>query len=114
MQLQNRKKARIKYSAQASVRSSKKGVMHGVVRDIGQQSLYVRAEQLFALDEIVEVEILLYGYDSQVSIKANGSVSRIDHGGVAIRFSSPLEWWPLFSLFPAKESESGDESFPDV
>ncbi len=102
MQIQNRKRARLDYSAQASVRSPNKGAQHGYVRDIGVESMYVHADPCFDHDEIVEVEIVLYGYDSQLAIKANASVVRVDEDGVALRFSSPLEWWPLFSLFPAQ------------
>ncbi len=106
MQIQNRKRARIDYSAPASVRSSRKGALHGFVRDIGLESIYVHADPSFDLEEIVEVEIILYGYDSQLSIKANASVIRKDHEGVALRFTSPLEWWPLFSLFRNQRSET--------
>ncbi|MCP3933003.1 MAG: hypothetical protein GY705_28355 [Bacteroidetes bacterium] len=106
MQIQNRKRGRIDYSAQAIMRSSRKGALHGVVRDIGIESIYVQADMLFDLDEIVEIEIMMYGYDSQLTIKANASVIRIDQDGIALRFTSQLEWWPLFSLFPNQQIEA--------
>ncbi len=106
MHIQNRKRVRIDYSAQATIRSSQKGAIHGLVRDIGLESIYVQADPLFDLDEIVEVDITLYGYDSQLTIKANASVIRHDEDGIALRFTSPLEWWPLFSLFPNQQIET--------
>ncbi len=110
MKPQNRKRVRVDYSAHASVRSSRKGATHGVVRDIGVESVYIQSDPSFDLDEIVEVEIVLYGYDSQLSIKASASVARSDSEGVALRFTSPLEWWPLFSLFPPQGQEINEDT----
>lgn len=109
MQKQNRKRVRIDYSAQASVRSSNKGTLHGTVRDIGVESVYIQSDPYFDLDEIVEIEIVMYGYDSHLAIKANASVVRVDPDGVALRFTSPLEWWPLFSLFPPQKETVIDD-----
>lgn len=100
MNQQNRQRARFAYSAQATVRSPRKGAFKGTVRDIGQESIYITIDPVFDYEEIVEIEIVLYGHDSMMSIKANASVIRDDSHGVAMHFTSPLEWWPVFSLFP--------------
>ena len=100
MRNENRKKARIKYSTQAMVRSAGKGSVGGIIRDIGMESLYINLEPIFEMNEMVEIEITLYGQDSLMSIRANGSVIRTDQNGAAFGFTSPLEWWPVFSLFP--------------
>lgn len=100
MDLKRRSRARIKYSANVLVRSKERGSAQGLVVDISINSIYVRCSPIFGEDEKVDVEIVLTGNESELIIKAVGEVVRIDPDGVAVTFSSPLEWWPVFSLFP--------------
>ena len=95
-----RTKTRINYSAHALVKSGQKGIIKGTIRDIALESLYLYITPLFEIDEKVNVEIVLLGTDSQLSIKVPARVVRKDEKGIALSFLSPLEWWPVFTFFP--------------
>ncbi len=103
---QHRKRARFDYSAHALVRSINHGTIKGNVRDIGQESIYLYMEPFLDLGLKVDIEITLNGVDSQLLVKVPGQVIRTDLDGTAFRFFNPLEWWPLFTLFPQHQLES--------
>jgi hypothetical protein len=101
MKEQRRIKTRINYSAHALVSSSTGEMIKGIIRDVGTESIYLDIEPIFELDEPVNVEIILLGVNSQLTIKMPARVVRKDQNGVAMRFFTPLEWLPVFSYFPS-------------
>ena len=101
MKEQRRIKTRINYSAHALVSSSSGETIKGVIRDVGLESIYLDIDPVFELDEPVNVEIILLGASSQLTIKMPARVVRKDQNGVAMRFFAPLEWLPVFSYFPS-------------
>ncbi|WP_028583443.1 hypothetical protein [Desulfogranum mediterraneum] len=101
MDEQRRSRARIEYLAEVTIRSALKGAVVGTVRDIGQESMYAYVEPFFEPEEEVAATINLYGRGSRLSIQATALVIRVDQDGLALRFSCPLEWWPVFSFFSA-------------
>jgi len=101
MKEQRRVKTRINYSAHALVSSSTGEMIKGIIRDVGTESIYLDIEPIFELDEPVNVEIILLGVNSQLTIKMPARVVRKDQNGVAMRFFTPLEWLPVFSYFPS-------------
>jgi len=101
MKKQQRARIRVNYSAHALVKSSTKGTIKGTVQDISIEAQYLQIDPIFDVDESVNVEIILLGVDSQLSIKVPARVVRKDQHGVAMRFSHRLEWWPIFSSFPS-------------
>ena len=94
-----RVRARMRYAAHVLVRSRTAGTVKGTVRDISIDSVYLYLEHWLEIGEKVNMEIILLGEDSQLSIKVAGKVVRVDAEGVALRFLKPLEWWPVFSIF---------------
>ena len=102
---ENRVKSRVNYAAHALVKSTSRGIKRGRVRDISRESMYLYIEPLFEIGEKINVEIILLGENSELSIRVPARVIRIDREGVATSFLSPLEWWPLFSIFPLYELE---------
>ena len=101
MKEQRRTKTRINYSAHALVSSSTRETIKGIIRDVGTESIYLDIDAIFELDEPVNVEIILLGANSQLTIKMPARVVRKDQNGVAMRFFTPLEWLPVFSYFPS-------------
>ena len=101
-----RTRARIQYSAHALVKSSTKGVIKGVVRDISIDSIYLLCKPTLKLEDKVNLEIFLIGKDSELIIRIPARVKRKDQGGIAFCFINPLEWWPIFSQFPLHKLES--------
>ncbi|WP_028578863.1 PilZ domain-containing protein [Desulfogranum japonicum] len=100
MHTEKRNRVRVDYSAQAKVSSATKGKLQGMIRDIGLESVYVYVDPFLDFGEMVDIEVTLFGKSSKLSITAKGTVARIDQDGVAFRFVSPLEWWPVFTVFP--------------
>ena len=100
MEEHSRTRTRVNYSAHALVKSSAKGTIGGKVRDIAIDALYLQIEPAFEMDEKVKVEIILLGANSELVIKVSAKVVRKDETGVALRFITPLEWWPIFTFFP--------------
>ncbi|MBM9512376.1 PilZ domain-containing protein [Desulfogranum marinum] len=100
MSEQSRNRIRVHYSANALIKSGKRGTIHGIVRDISIDAMYLSCEPVFSIDEKINVEIVLLGKNSELIIKIAGTVTRIDEDGIALSFFNPLEWWPIFSHFP--------------
>ena len=112
MKKQRRTKTRINYSAHALVSSSTRETIKGIIRDVGTESIYLDIDAIFELDEPVNVEIILLGANSQLTIKMPARVVRKDQNGVAMRFFTPLEWLPVFSYFPSFKLD-GDNTQQD-
>lgn len=100
MEEHSRTRTRVNYSAHALVKSNVKGTIGGKVRDIAIYALYLQIESVFEIDEKVKVEIILLGAESELTIKVAANVVRKDANGIALRFITPLEWWPIFTFFP--------------
>ena len=108
MEDDNRSRTRVQYAAHALVKSAKRGTIGGTVRDIAIDTVYLLILPAFAIDEQVKLEITLLGHDSRLIIKVEATVIRKDHDGIALRFLSPLEWWPIFTIFPLNKLHSDD------
>ena len=106
MEDKNRSRTRVSYSAHALVKSADKGTIGGTVRDIALETIYLYILPVFAIDEIVNLKIILLGADSQLTIKVAAKVIRKDENGVALRFAKPLEWWPIFTFFPLQSLDN--------
>jgi hypothetical protein len=108
---QKRIRARSSYTAHTLLKSHDKGIIKAVARDVSIDSIYLTCDPVFEPDELVNVEIILLGSDSELNIKMPAKVIRKDADGIALSFFKPLEWWPVFSLFPlhqlGKESLNG-------
>ncbi len=102
----SRTRTRVNYSAHVLVKSSSKETVRGQVRDIAIDGLYLQIEPIFEIDEKVKVEIILLGADSELVIKVVAIVVRKDATGMALRFTTPLEWWPVFTFFPLHKLDS--------
>ena len=103
MVIEDRVNERVKYAAHALVKSTTKGIKRGRVRDIALESMYLYIDPVFKKGERLNVEIIMLGENSELSIRVPAKVIRVDDKGVALSFLSPLEWWPLFSIFPLYE-----------
>lgn len=96
----NREKTRIKYSTYVLAQAGDRDPVKGVVRDIALDTIYINIVPSFAVGEEVSLEITLLGKESQLSIDVAAKVIRRDSDGIALRFNSNLEWWPVFTFFP--------------
>lgn len=96
----NRARTRVKYSAHVLAKTNDRETLKGTVRDIALDTIYLYIVPAFAVGEEVNLEIVLLGADSQLRIKVAANVIRKDHDGIALRFTQPLEWWPIFTFFP--------------
>ncbi len=118
MHTERRNRVRVEYAAQAKICSAAKGTLQGTIRDIGLESVYVYTDPFLDFGEKVEIEIILFGNASKLCITAEGSVTRIDQDGIALRFTNPLEWWPVFTVFPLNQdggaSSAGVNSFRKI
>mgnify|MGYP000361166825 CR=1 FL=1 len=95
-----RSRTRINYSAHAFIKSGKKGISKGIVRDVSIDAIYLICQSQLSVGDEVSLEIVLLGNESELIIKVAARVERTDHDGVALSFHKPLEWWPVFSQFP--------------
>ena len=100
MNSQKRSRTRVNYSTHVFLKSKGEGIVQGVLHDISINSMYLKCQPIFQEGENVDIEIVLEGGESELVIRTPGQVVRIDTDGVAVSFPTPLEWWPVFSLFP--------------
>lgn len=104
-----RERVRINYLAAVEITSGDGAIRRGNLRDIGIDSLFVKIDGsskvpfLPSPESEVDVAITVNQGDSRLTIGSLGTVLRTDNDGVAIVFSEPLKWWPVFSVFPQNE-----------
>lgn len=102
-----RQHLRLNYLAAVTLSLNDGTVIKGNLRDIGIQSLFAKIENCnikeLNFKEFSEVAISVTQGDSKMTITILGKPLRQDDDGVAISFSEPLKWWPIFSLFPVTE-----------
>lgn len=94
-----REEQRIPLSTGVLVRPLTREAVFGRVRDVSRNSIYLYTEYQPDANEAADIDLVLAGSNSQLSIKAPAMVVRRDDQGVAFRFTTPLEWWPVLQLF---------------
>ena len=106
--LDRRARMRLHHSAAVEITAKDRDVILGNLRDIAIESIYVFSDssRLKTLEsgENVDVNISVEKNGSCLTIRSSGYVVRSERNGVAIRFVSPLKWWPVFCFFPSTES----------
>lgn len=104
-----RKRLRLRYLAAAKITTAKGKILHGNLRDIGIDSLYIKIDKELEkafdvyVEESVDVALIVMQGVSRLTIETEGKITRKDIDGVAISFTDPLKWWPIFSFFPVNE-----------
>ena len=102
-----RERLRLNYLAAAKITTADGMVVRGNLRDIGIESLYIKIDKLIKEtlrpNDSVDVDIIVTQGASRLTITAPGKIIRADDEGIAVMFTEPLKWWPIFSLFPVNE-----------
>lgn len=70
------------------------------LQDISISGMYVELEQSLSLGTICSIQILIKGKHSRLILDdIQGEVVRAEEKGVAIRFTSNMEWFVLFKIY---------------
>jgi|GEM_PF-1757080 len=86
--------------------------LDGVTRDVSMKGLYARSDFGFPVGTKCQIEIVLVGRSSELTIRLSGVIVRREKGGCGVRFEDDLEWWPVFALHLASnESHVRDWKF---
>jgi hypothetical protein len=62
--------------------------VHGELRDVAIQGIFVTCSETFALDTVLWFRIILHGGLDDIEILGKGQVVRIEDEGVAIHFTA--------------------------
>jgi len=81
--------------------------LDGITRDISMKGLYAKIDFGFPVGTNCQVEIILIGKSSELSIKLNGTIVRREDGGCGVLFENDLEWWPIFAMHLANNEVAG-------
>ncbi len=95
-----RSRIRVDYLTDVEIKLSDNTIVSGMVHDISLNAIYILTDPVFQINDQVKIKIILRGRDSELNIKVPAKVVRTDKNGVALQFYNPLEWWPIFALFP--------------
>ena len=96
---EKRARTRIPVDARVILHTDNKAFfLDGVTRDISMKGLFAKIDFGFPAGTKCQVEIVLTGKTSELSIKLNGTIVRQDITGCGVLFESDLEWWPLFAM----------------
>ena len=86
---EKRQKTRVPFQTQVVIRSGGEEIISEAdSRDISLRGMFVRTRQPLSVDTACQVEILLTGSSSRLSIRVQGRVAREERGGVGIVFDS--------------------------
>lgn len=70
------------------------------LQNISISGMYVELEQRFSLGMICSIRIFIKGRHSRLVLdEIQGEVIRVEEGGMAIRFTSHMEWFVLFNIY---------------
>lgn len=70
------------------------------LQNISISGMYVELEQGLSLGMICSIRIFIKGRHSRLVLdEIEGEVIRIEEGGMAIRFTSHMEWFTLFNIY---------------
>ena len=106
-----RQRTRINVDARVILHAESKAFfLDGVTRDISMRGLYAKIDFGFPVGTECQVEIILAGQTSEMTIKLDGVIARREDGGCGVIFKSDLEWWPVFAMHIAS-SESAANVF---
>lgn len=68
--------------------------------DISISGMYVQARQTLQVGTLCTIVIKVYGKHSYLLLEdIHGEVVRQDKQGIAIHFTSPMEWFVLFKVY---------------
>lgn len=70
--------------------------------NISMNGLYAITTEKLPLDAQCQVQVILAGSDSSLTINVKGVVVRTDSDGIGIHFGHDMEWWPVFSMYKGK------------
>jgi hypothetical protein len=104
-----RQRTRIHVDARVVLHTESKAFfLDGVTRDISMRGLYAKIDFGFPVGTECQVEIILAGQTSELTIKVEGTIVRREDGGCGVLFKSDLEWWPVFAMHIASSESSAD------
>ena len=104
-----RQRTRIHVDARVILHAESKAFfLDGITRDISMRGLYAKIDFGFPVGTECQVEIVLPGQTSELTIKLDGTIVRREDGGCGVLFKSDLEWWPVFAMHIATSESSGD------
>jgi len=83
--MEKRNFTRVVFQSEATVRARDK-TLQGEMENLSLNGMFFKVPEALSMDEPVEVEILLSGTSSALSLRIEGHVSRISDDGVAIQF----------------------------
>lgn len=76
------------------------GVIEAALLDISISGMYVRVDQALPMGTVCTMAIKVTGKHSCLVLEdIDSEVVRQDKQGVAIRFTSPMEWFILFKIY---------------
>jgi len=106
---EKRQRTRIHVDARVILHAESKAFfLDGVTRDISIRGLYAKIDFGFPVGTECQVEIVLTGQTSELTIKLEGVIVRREDGGCGVIFKSDLEWWPVFAMHIASSESSVD------
>lgn len=98
----NRQRVRFQHDAQVEIRFHNNAIVFGQLRDISLEGLYFYTWQNFdqtvPLHSKVTVKLLLTNGHGSVHMELESIIVRIDQQGIALRFTHPFQFLPIFSL----------------
>lgn len=86
---EKRQKTRVPFHAQVVIRAGGEEIISDAdSQDISLRGMFVRSQRSLSVNTACQVEILLTGSSSRLSIRVEGRVAREDKGGMGIVFDS--------------------------
>lgn len=105
---EKRQRTRIPVDARVILHAESKAFfLDGVTRDISMRGLYAKIDFGFPVGTECQVEIVLSGQSSELTMKLEGSIIRREDGGCGVVFKNNLEWWPIFAVHIANSEGVG-------
>lgn len=105
---EKRDRTRIPVDAKVILHAEKKAFfLDGITRDISMKGLFARCDFGFPVGTKCQIEIILTGRASELTLKLNGTIVRREKGGCGVLFADDLEWWPVFAMHLAQHERQG-------
>ena len=105
---EKRDRTRLKVDARVVLYAENKAFfLDGQTRDISMKGLFAKSDFGFPVGTKCQIEIVLSGRTSELTIKLGGTIVRRENSGCGLLFENDLEWWPVFAMYLANNESYG-------
>jgi hypothetical protein len=108
MHEERRRRLRIQFSAKVMLKTDHyESVIGAHMCNISMNGLFIKTAERLPVGTPCRVEIVMTGRSSDLVMRTNGVIARLESSGLGVQFLNDLEWWAIFSIYAKYGNSDG-------